>query len=340
MEDTLKDQTSISAGKGGKSSKLLRYPLRSASKPKDEKLPASVPSIASASRRGKPTPSVSQSVDVLEMSSKEKSAKPPRRMSIPSKPMVSPATKSAGFITPISEARANRASNMKGKSVTPGSDVSRSLNRKRFTVLSSASYWLSHIKLSEAAGKHQLSLGFFKLALDAECENVQLLKDELKSYACRYNLLDLGESAKEVLGRYGIPESNEQLQVSETCSHMPENDVESAQSLSSANGVSKLKPKSLTSSASSAAKESVKETTQKSNLVSRVKAPMNKKMEKNSKKTIKQESNKVEQKVKNEEMKPADEKAQLDISPNEAVIEENKENMDAPPLVEEISLEA
>ncbi|KAI3785708.1 hypothetical protein L1987_44832 [Smallanthus sonchifolius] len=340
MEDTLKDQTSVSGSKGGKSSKLLRYPLRSASKSKDDKLPASSPSIASASRRGKPKSSVSQSVDVLEMSTKEKSAKPPRRLSIPSKPIASPATKSVGYITPISEARANRASNIKGKSVTPGSDVSRSLNKKKFTVLSSASYWLSHIKLSEAAGKHQLSLGFFKLALEAGCENVQLLKDELKSYACRHNLLDLGECIKELFGSYGIQESIEQLQVSETCSHVPEDDNQSAHSLSSATGVSKLKPKSLNTSASSPAKESVRETTQKSNPVSKTKAPVNKKMEKNNKKTIKQESNKEKQKVKTEGMKPADEKAQLDISPEEAVIEENKENMDATPQVEEICLEA
>lgn len=119
--------------------------------------------------RGKSTSTVSQSVSVLDLSTKEKSAaKPPRRLSIPSKP--SPASKSVGYITPISEARANRGGNTKGKSETPGSDVSRSLNRKKFTVLSSASYWLSHIKLSEVAGKHQLSLGFFKLALEAGCE--------------------------------------------------------------------------------------------------------------------------------------------------------------------------
>ncbi|KAD4888937.1 hypothetical protein E3N88_21010 [Mikania micrantha] len=339
MEDTIKDQTSVSGTKGGKSSKLLRYPLRSASKPKEDKLPAPSPSMASASRRGKPTSSVSQSVDVLDMSAKEKSARPPRRLSVPSKPIASPATKSAGYITPISEARANRASNIKGKSVTPGSDVSRSLNKKKFTVLSSASYWLSHIKLSEAAGKHQLSLGFFKLALDAHCENVQLLKDELKSYASRHNLLDLAESVKELLESYGIPESIEQLQVSETCSHVPEGDNESAHSVSSATGGSKLKPKSLNNSASSAAKESVREIAQKNVPVSRIKAPMNK-MEKNCKKTIKQEPNKEKQRVKNEGMIPADEKVQLDISPKVAVIEENKENMDGPPHVEEISLEA
>ena len=121
--------------------------------------------------RGKPTSTVSQSVSVLDLSAaKEKSAKPPRRLSIPSKPPVSPAPKSVGYITPISEARVNRAGIVKAKTDTPGSDVSRSLVRKKFTVLSSASYWLSHIKLSEAAGKHQLSLGFFKLALEAGCE--------------------------------------------------------------------------------------------------------------------------------------------------------------------------
>ncbi|XP_076893922.1 uncharacterized protein LOC143546056 [Bidens hawaiensis] len=331
MEDTLKDQSSASRNKGAKSSKLLRYPLRSASKPKEDKLAASSPSIASASRRGKPKSSVSQSVDVLELSTKENSAKPPRRLSIPSKPIVSPAAKSVGYITPISEARARGTSNIKGKSVTPGSDVSRSLSQRKFTVLASASYWLSHIKLSEAAGKHQLSHGFFKLALEAGCENVQLLKDELKSYACRHNLVDLGESVKDVFEKYDIKESVEQLQVSVTCSHVPED--EDAQSLSSATGASKLKPKSL-NSASSAAKESVKEVTKKSNLVSKTKAPVNK-VEKVTKKIIKQESNKEKPKVKTP---VADEKAQLDVSPTEEVIEENKENMDAAPQVEEISL--
>lgn len=137
------------------------------------------------------------------------------------------------------------------------------------------------------------------------------MKDELKSYACHHNLLDLGELVKEVLESYGIPETIEQLQVSETCTNIPEDDEESAISLSSATGVSKLKPKSLTNSASSAAKESVKEATQKSNTVSRIKAPMNKKMEKNCKKTIKQESNKEKQKVKTGGMKPADEQGKL-----------------------------
>nr|GEW79867.1 neurofilament heavy polypeptide like [Tanacetum cinerariifolium] len=339
----MEDQSSTNVS-GGKSAKLLRYPLRSASKTKDEKFS---PSIGSTSRRGKPTSTVSQSVSVLDISAaKEKSAKPPRRLSNPSKPPVSPAPKSVGYTTPASEARVNRAGNDKAKTDTPGSDVSRSLVRKKFTVLSSASYWLSHIKLSEAAGKHQLSLGFFKLALEAGCENVQLLKDELKSYAGRHNLLDLGESAKEVFQSYEILETIEQLQVSETCFHVPQEGSlsldDDAHSLSSATGVAKLKPKSL-NSASSAAKEA----TQKSNPVSRIKAPMSKKpanqgpalesghgkMQKNAKKPIKQESNKGKQAVKAEAITPTDEKAQT--VPKEAVLEENKENMDAP-LVEEM----
>lgn len=149
------------------------------------------------------------------------------------------------------------------------------------------------------------------------------MKDELKSYAGRYNLLDLGESAKEVLKSYDISETIEQLQVSETCSHVPVEGTNSleddARSLSS---VSKLKPKSLISSASSTEKESAKETTPKSNFVSKIKAPMtrnsankshavetgNNNIQKKSKKPSKQESNKEKQMVKTEGMKPADEK--------------------------------
>ncbi|XP_071713820.1 uncharacterized protein [Rutidosis leptorrhynchoides] len=347
MEDSVKEQSSVSGNKGGKSAKLLRYPLRSSSKPKDDKLPASSPSIVSASRRGKATSSVSQSVSVLNISAaKEKlSAKPPRRMSIPNKLTASPAANSTGYNTPISEARvANRAANVKGKTDIPNSEVSRSLTRKKFTVLSSASYWLSHIKLAEASGKHQLSLGFFKLALEAGCENVQLLKEELKLYACRHNLVDLGEYAKEVFQGYEITETIEQLQVSETCSHVPE-DGDDTNSLSSATGGSKLKPRSLNSSgATSTAKESVKETTHKSNFVSRIKAPVNKKTNNqntasDTKRINKQDFKKEKLKVETEGMKPANDAQVVDTDAKDTVVEENKENMDAP-LVEEISLEA
>lgn len=120
--------------------------------------------------RGRLASSVTKSVGVLDLSGKEKSAKPPRRLSVPSKSNDSPAPKSFGNITPISEARAKRSAVNQGKSDTPVSDVSKSSNRKKFSVLSSASYWQSQIKLSESVAKHSISLGFFKLALEAGCE--------------------------------------------------------------------------------------------------------------------------------------------------------------------------
>ncbi|KAJ0714848.1 hypothetical protein HanPI659440_Chr13g0494011 [Helianthus annuus] len=46
----------------------------------------------------------------------------------------------------------------------------------------------------------------FRLQVDIIVWNVQLLKDELKSYACRQDLLYLGESTKELFEMYGIPE--------------------------------------------------------------------------------------------------------------------------------------
>lgn len=124
--------------------------------------------------RGKPASSVSKSVGVLDLSGKDKSAKPPRRLSVPAKSLVTSAAKPAANITPISEARTKRSTNNQGKIETPLSDVSRTSNRKKFNMLSSASYWLSQIKLSESAVKHSISLGFFKLALEAGCEVWQL----------------------------------------------------------------------------------------------------------------------------------------------------------------------
>lgn len=119
--------------------------------------------------RGKP-PSVSQSMSVLDLSGKGKSAKPARRLSIPTKSTVTPAPKSVGSITPISEVKSRRSTVTQAKSDTPVSDVSKSSSRKKFAILSSASYWLNQIKLSESAAKHSISLAFFKLAFEARCE--------------------------------------------------------------------------------------------------------------------------------------------------------------------------
>lgn len=84
---------------------------------------------------------------------------------------------------------------------------------------------------------------------------LQRMRDELKAYALRHNLGDLGDLAvplKELYERYSVVE-NEQLQVSETCSHVPEEGTrssdEDAKSSSSTMGTRKLKPKSLNTDA-------------------------------------------------------------------------------------------
>lgn len=109
-------------------------------------------------------------MSVLDLSAKDTAAKPPRRFSIPSKSNASPYMKPAGTITPISEIRAKRSITNQGKSYTPVSDATKSGARKNLSYISSASYWLSQIKLSESAAMHSISLGFFKLALEAECK--------------------------------------------------------------------------------------------------------------------------------------------------------------------------
>lgn len=120
--------------------------------------------------RGRIVSKVSQSVSVLDSSTKDTAAKPPRRFSIPAKSNVSPHMKPAGNITPISETRAKRSVTNQGKIATPVSDVSKSGNRRNSSYISSATYWLSQIKLSESAAMHSISLGFFKLALEAGCK--------------------------------------------------------------------------------------------------------------------------------------------------------------------------
>lgn len=118
--------------------------------------------------RRRPASSVSKSVAALPLSGKEKLAKPPRRLSVPPKSIASPASRPLGTKTPISETRAKRSSTNEGKSDL--SNVSKTSNRKKYDLISSASYWLSQIKLSESAAKHSISLGFFKLALESGSE--------------------------------------------------------------------------------------------------------------------------------------------------------------------------
>ncbi|KAB2633492.1 hypothetical protein D8674_029739 [Pyrus ussuriensis x Pyrus communis] len=238
------------SAQSAQSGKLLRYALRSGSKTKEEKLPAAAvePSNNSATKRGRPASNMSKSVGVLDLSGKDKPAKPARRLSVPSKPPTTPAPKLGGNITPISEARSRRSV----RSESPASsDVSRPTSRKKFNVLASPSYWLQQIKLSEAAAKHSISLGFFKLALEAGCESLQL-RHELKSYVDRNELSDLEDPLKELLESKTVV-VNEQAQVSETCSQVLDEGNRSsdddAKSCSSTMGSGKLKPKSLNTEA-------------------------------------------------------------------------------------------
>ncbi|KAH6807659.1 hypothetical protein C2S51_028767 [Perilla frutescens var. frutescens] len=352
MEDsTAKDQSSASAKS---TSRLLRYPLRSASRSKDEKPPlADSTNSHSATKRGRMASSVTKSVGVLDLSSKEKSGKPPRRLSVPSKSNASPASKSFGNITPISEARSKRAAANQGKSDTPLSDVSKSSNRKKFSILASASYWLSHIKHSEAAGKHAISLGFFKLALEAGCEPIQKMSDELKSYLRNHNLSELGESVKELFEGYKISENYEPSEASVTCSQVPEepnqlSEDDARSSSSSITDAEKLKLKSLDISSDEIqqVKQSNKEVVQKDDSVKKTRRSVSKNpasqgmkhskpaseargrsTQRKPSKLMKQESAKDDEKVKKQ---PARGEVAVNYSPpEEEALQENKENMAA-----------
>ncbi|KAM3381068.1 putative protein isoform X2 [Capsicum galapagoense] len=361
MEVSGKDQSSVSgsARRSSSATKLLRYPLRSGTKPKEEKPPLTDASNSSVPRRGKPVSSVSKSISVLDLGKEKSAAKPPRRLSMQSKSTASPASRSVGTITPISEARSKRTVINQGKTNTPLSAVAKSSNGKESNRLFSALYWLSQIKLSESAAKHSISLGFFKLALEAGCEPLQRLRDELKSYVQRYSLVHLGEPVKQLFESYNISLDFEQLQVSETCSHVPEapSSDEEARSSSSVAGTEKSEPEVLkkdaietcqvaeptrqTSSSKEIATKNRKSenkiaTTPKSTEVattpksSDVSSTIKKKLE-----NPKEKANK--NKVKRQGKKSAGVEGPTNAGTAEMVQPEDKENMDAP-LSEEINI--
>ncbi|EEF52141.1 uncharacterized protein LOC8277381 [Ricinus communis] len=350
MEETMKEPTPAAAALG---KSKLRYPLRSATKLKEEKTPIAESSTSSASKRARSVPSVSRSMGVLDLPGKEKSsAKPPRRLSVPIKSGVAATAKPLGTITPISEARAKRSTNGQGKSETPLSDVSRTSSRKKFNALASSSYWLSQIKLSESAAKHTISLGFFKLALEAGCEPLQRMRDELKSYVRRHELGEVLESVKELSESYNIADNQEQVQVSETCSQIPEEGTRSSDdevhSSSSTMGTRKLRPRSLNADAPQVTDSSKKEVLQKNATASRIRATQSKniaksrsvsdsagrKPQKKPQRPNKQEGSKEKDRMKKQGQKPATEEGP--VSPPVAALtpEEDKENMDAPPMEE------
>ncbi|XP_078176986.1 uncharacterized protein LOC144571535 [Carex rostrata] len=231
-------------GSAVRSSKL-RYPLRSATKSKE------VNDLPASKRSAKPITDITKSVSVLELSVKDKasSTKPPRRLSIPTKPVSTPRTTNKPTTTTPISARSGIL-----KNVTPVSSMSGStIARRRFSMISSVSYWMTQIKLAEAASKHSVSLGFFKLALEAGCEPLDRMREELKSYIVQHNLLvELNESVKDILNMYGITEDPEQFKVyvhrkseSPKSSTNSEKGSKNTPSISASNGHGNLKPRSL-----------------------------------------------------------------------------------------------
>ncbi|KAF5199214.1 microtubule-associated futsch-like protein [Thalictrum thalictroides] len=240
--EAVKEESSCGSANTVKSK--LRYPLRSATKKKDDK--SAVTNTASTSpKRRKPQSIVGKSVGFLDTSGNDKPAMPSRRLSVRAKSSISPFPKSTGTINPSSDSRTQTFHKGQGSDEKPVSDVSKSISRKKFSILSSVSYWLSQIKLSESTAKHSVSLGFFKLALESGCEPLQQMSDELKSYASRHNLVELGEPLKELLTSYKISADMDQLKVSEICPQVSEESTQSSEAVhnSSIDNGKKLKLK-------------------------------------------------------------------------------------------------
>ncbi|KAL6602917.1 hypothetical protein ACP70R_043278 [Stipagrostis hirtigluma subsp. patula] len=262
---------SAGGGSAARASKL-RYPLRSASRGKAAPAPAAAdaPAVGSAPRRVKPSSDVSKSMCVVDVSLKDKSAKPPRRHSIPTKPGASPRPTPSGTVTPVSGVRSRRFD-------TPTSEVSMSTARRKFSTLSSMSYWMTQIRLAEAASKHSVSLGFFKLALESECEPVDRMREELKSYVARHGLAtELEEPVKDILQVFDIVEDFEKLKISADPSQQPKKSDKAARTATNVSPNGNLKPRSLNSDATQNKEAAKKENIQKLKPDARVRGSYNK----------------------------------------------------------------
>lgn len=105
---------------------------------------------------------------------------------------------------------------------------------------------------------------------------IQRLRNELKSYVGRHELSDFGETVKELFESYNIPDHQEQVQVSETCSHVLPDDAtrssdDEVHSSLSITGTRKLRPRSLNavaSQVSTVTQSANKETSQRKNTTS------------------------------------------------------------------------
>uniref|UniRef100_A0A7N0VFG4 Uncharacterized protein n=1 Tax=Kalanchoe fedtschenkoi TaxID=63787 RepID=A0A7N0VFG4_KALFE len=233
--------------------------------------------------RGAPAFGLSKSMNVLDLSGKDRSAsaKPPRRLSIPAKTNTTPAAKRIDSMTPISETRPRRSAVIQAKSDTPSSEVSKSGMRRQYSRLSTASYWLSQIKLAETEAKHSVSLGLFKLALEAGCEPQHQMRNELKAYARKHELDKHGAFVKELFGSYKITESLEELRVSINANEVAQGGTKSSDGVQSAISSIKsrnLKPKSLNTDValtSTAVRSANKNTLQKKSPVARTRGSVN-----------------------------------------------------------------
>ncbi|OQU76635.1 uncharacterized protein LOC8065041 isoform X2 [Sorghum bicolor] len=207
----------------------------------------------------KPSSDVSKSM-CLDLSVKEKSAKPPRRHSIQTKPGASPRPTPSGTVTtPVS-----RRSDSQWRFDTPTSEASMSMRRRKFSTLSSISYWMTQIRLAEAASKHSVSLGFFKLALESECEPLDRMREELKSYVARHGLAtELEDPVKDILQVYDIAEDFEKLKISPEPSQEPKKSDKAARTATNVSPNGNLKPRSLNSDATESKEAGKKESIQK-----------------------------------------------------------------------------
>ncbi|KAL6839407.1 hypothetical protein ACP4OV_030677 [Aristida adscensionis] len=320
---------SAGGGSAARASKL-RFPLRSASRGKAA--PAPLPAV-SVPRRAKPSSDVSKSMCVVDLSGKDKSAKPPRRHSIPTKPGASP---TSGTVTPVSGIRSRR-SDILGRLDTPTSEVSMSTARRKFSTLSSISYWMTQIRLAEAASKHSVSLGFFKLALESECEPVDRMRDELKSYIARHGLAtELEDPVKDILQVYDIAEDFEKLKISADPSQQPKKSDKPARTATNALPHGNLKPRSLNSDAAQNKDAGKKENIQKSKPDARVRGSYIKNPAKdNTAKGVvaKNTAKKTKKQPKGQQEDGNDDREALAVSPVEESVDvkdvthEDKENM-------------
>ncbi|KAG8075412.1 hypothetical protein GUJ93_ZPchr0006g42575 [Zizania palustris] len=258
---TASGDPSVGGGSAARASKL-RYPLRSASRARVAA--DATPTCGSGPTRAKPSLDVSKSVCGLDLSLvKDKPEKPPRRHSTTTKPGASPRSAPTGTITPISVVRSRR-SDSQGKFDTPTSEVSMSTARRKFSTLSSVSYWMTQIRLAEAASKHSISLGFFKLALESECELVDRMREELKAYVVRHGLaMELEEPVKDTLLVYNIVEDFEKLKITVHSLEQPKKSDKAAHSATNVSPNGNLKPRSLNSVAAQSKEAAKKENIQK-----------------------------------------------------------------------------